>query len=41
MNNTTPLVTGEEGREALSTAARISDMIQHNLTTNHAEPAEA
>ena len=41
INDTTPLVTGEEGREALSTAAQISDMIQHNLMTRHAEPAEA
>ena len=41
INDTTPLVTGEEGREALSTAAQISDMIQHNLTTRHAESAEA
>ena len=41
INDTTPLVTGEEGREALRTAAQISDMIQHNLTTRHAEPAEA
>jgi len=41
VNDTTPLVTGEEGREALSTAAKISDLIQHNLTTRHAESAEA
>lgn len=41
-NNSTPLVTGEEGREALSTAAQISDLINQNLITSHAEqPAEA
>ncbi|MDX2346404.1 MAG: Gfo/Idh/MocA family oxidoreductase [Legionella sp.] len=36
-NNTNPLVTGEEGKAALSTAAKISDLIHHNLTERHAE----
>jgi len=39
-NDTTPLVTGEEGREALSTAAQISDLINQNLITSHAEQPE-
>ncbi|MCH9755637.1 MAG: Gfo/Idh/MocA family oxidoreductase [Gammaproteobacteria bacterium] len=37
VNNTKPLVTGEEGQAALSTAAKISDLIHHNLTERHAE----
>lgn len=36
-NNTDPLVTGEEGLEALATAAQISDLIHHQLTERHAE----
>lgn len=32
----TPLVTGEEGLEALSTAEKISALIHHNLTEQHA-----
>jgi predicted dehydrogenase len=37
INNTAPLVTGEEGQSALSTAAQISDLIHHNLAERHAE----
>jgi predicted dehydrogenase len=37
MNNTTPLVTGEEGQSALSTAEQISDLIHYNLNKRHAE----
>ncbi|MDF1645416.1 MAG: Gfo/Idh/MocA family oxidoreductase [Legionellaceae bacterium] len=40
IDDTTPLVTGEEGRSALSTAEKISALIHHNLTERHAE-AEA
>jgi len=31
-NNTTPLVTGEEGRNALATAEQINQLIARNLT---------
>lgn len=34
--NTTPLVTGEDGRDALETAQRITNLIQNNLTARHA-----
>ncbi len=34
--NTKPLVTGEEGRDALSTAARISSLIDRNLIIRNA-----
>ncbi len=37
VNNTTPLVTGEEGRDALETAERITSLIHHNLVKRHAE----
>ncbi len=37
VNNTKPLVTGEEGQAALSTADQISKLIHHNLTERHAE----
>ncbi len=37
INHTTPLVTGEEGRDALSTAAQISDLIHHHLAEQHAK----
>lgn len=36
-NNTTPLVTGEEGRDALETAEKITALIHHNLMKRHAE----
>ncbi|MGQ3892676.1 Gfo/Idh/MocA family protein [Legionella sp. CNM-4043-24] len=35
-NNSTPLVTGEDGRAALETAERINDLINANLITRHA-----
>jgi len=35
-NDTTPLVTGQEGCAALATAARITALIDHNLMTQHA-----
>jgi predicted dehydrogenase len=35
--DSTPLVTGEEGRDALQTAARISALIQSNLEQRHAK----
>ncbi|MBA2652662.1 MAG: gfo/Idh/MocA family oxidoreductase, partial [Tatlockia sp.] len=34
--NSTPLVTGEEGRDALSTAAKISNLIDTNLINRNA-----
>jgi predicted dehydrogenase len=34
--NTTPLVTGEEGRSALDTAEKITALIHDNLTLRHA-----
>ena len=37
VDDTAPLVTGEAGRDALSTAAQISELIHHNLLTHHAE----
>ncbi|MDF1677476.1 MAG: Gfo/Idh/MocA family oxidoreductase [Legionellaceae bacterium] len=39
ISDTTPLVTGEEGLSALSTAEKISELIHHNLTERHAEAA--
>lgn len=36
-NNTTPLVTGEEGRDALATAEKITALINNNLTERYAE----
>ncbi|MBA2656465.1 MAG: Gfo/Idh/MocA family oxidoreductase [Tatlockia sp.] len=36
-NNTTPLVTGEEGKEALSTAAKITNLIDLNLINRYAQ----
>ncbi len=41
VNDTKPLVTGEEGQSALSVAHQISSLIHHNLTERHAEAAEA
>jgi predicted dehydrogenase len=41
VDDTPPLVTGEAGRDALSTAAQISDLIHHNLLTHHAEKIDA
>lgn len=35
-DNTTPLVTGQEGCEALATAAKISELIDTNLRFRHA-----
>lgn len=35
--NTTPLVTGEEGRDALETAERITALINNNLIERYAE----
>lgn len=35
-NDTTPLVSGEEGRNALETAERINDLINVNLMSRHA-----
>jgi len=35
--NTTPLVTGEEGRLALDTAEKITALIHHNLSLRHAD----
>lgn len=35
INNTTPLVTGQEGREALATAEKINSLIARNLITRH------
>lgn len=35
-DNTTPLVTGEEGRDALATAAKITTLIDNNLRTRNA-----
>lgn len=35
--NTKPLVTGEEGRDALQTAQYISSLIHHNLAARHVE----
>ncbi len=37
INDTPPLVTGEEGLLALSTAAKISALIQQNLTEQYAD----
>ncbi|WP_028387664.1 Gfo/Idh/MocA family protein [Legionella fairfieldensis] len=34
-NNTTPLVTGEEGRDALATAAKITSLIDSNLLSRY------
>lgn len=36
INNTEPLVTGEEGLAALDTAARITELIHQNLNERHA-----
>jgi predicted dehydrogenase len=36
-NNSIPLVTGEEGRDALATAAKISSLIDNNLTARYAK----
>lgn len=36
IHDTTPLVTGTEGRDALETAERITSVIQHNLLKCHA-----
>lgn len=38
-HDTTPLVRGEEGRDALSTAGAITQLIQNNLVKRHAVPA--
>jgi len=35
-NNTTPLVTGEEGKNALETAEKITSLIHYNLTEHYA-----
>lgn len=35
INKTTPLVTGQEGREALATAEKINSLIARNLITRH------
>ncbi len=37
INNTEPLVTGEEGQSALSTAEKISALIHDNLDAQHAK----
>ncbi|MDP3705085.1 MAG: Gfo/Idh/MocA family oxidoreductase [Legionellaceae bacterium] len=36
IDNTTPLVTGQEGREALATASKITALIDANLRSRHA-----
>lgn len=36
-NNTTPLVTGEEGKYALETAEQITSLIHNNLSEHYAE----
>ena len=36
VEDTTPLVTGEEGCAALATAEKITDLIDLNLTERHA-----
>ena len=36
INNTTPLVTGAEGRDALSTAEKITSLINNNLISRYA-----
>ncbi len=36
-NNTTPLVTGEEGKYALETAEKITSLIHNNLSEHYAE----
>ena len=36
-SNSTPLVTGEDGANALATAALITEEIHNNLSTRYAE----